>query len=298
VGLIFCAWVIIGMHVRLIGAASVVAVYVQESEVTAPTPAATPPPYSMSDHLAPADSGLLWLVNQDNPLPPDFTPSNLVTHQGIRLYPAAYTAYTQMLTAMKADGGTHGLQLISAYRPYDYQREIFDRKVASLIPEGHDADTVEELASHTVQRPGASEHQTGLALDVTISGYLTEDFAATKAGQWLAANSHRFGFIVRYPQHKTEITEIIYEPWHLRYVGVPHASIMHENDLTLEEYAQFIAGGMYIHWDGCEDGRAYYLVMFTQFWPEKAPRGLTDVSSTRYGGGVGYIMTFRGVYGH
>ena len=240
-----------------------------------------------------ADSGLLWLVNQDNPLPPTFTPQNLVTHQNnIRIHPSAHTAYTKMLAAMQAEGVTHGLQLASAYRPYEYQRSLFERKTRDLISQGHSPAAADELASKSLQRPGASEHQTGLALDVTVTGHLTQDFAATAAGQWLAANSHRFGFIIRYPRHKAEITQIIYEPWHLRYVGAPHAQIIWENGITLEEYTLFIAAGPYIVW--CKnESRAYYLVTYSQFWPETTPQGLIDISSVRYGGGMGYIMTFR-----
>jgi len=197
-----------------------------------------------------------------------------------------------MIAAMHAEDGTHGLQLISAYRPYDYQHNLFERKVRELISQGHSATSADELAAKSLQRPGASEHQTGLALDVTITGQLTQDFASTMAGQWLAENSHRFGFIVRYPQHKTEITQIIYEPWHLRYVGVPHAQIIWENGITLEEYMQFIAAGPYIVWCNNING-AYYLVTFSQFWPAPPPQGLAGISSASHGGGIGYIMTFR-----
>jgi len=237
------------------------------------------------------DTGLLWLVNHENPLPPGFTPQNLVTHQGIRLHHAAYIAYGQMLAAMNAEGGTYGLQLISAYRPYEYQRTLFDNKVRGLISQGHSGATAEDLATKSLQRPGSSEHQTGLALDVTVSGYLTQDFAATKAGQWLATNSYRFGFIIRYPQHKTEVTQIIYEPWHLRYVGIPHARIIWENGLTLEEYASFIASGPYIQWQGNNKSRSYFLVMYTEFWPESPLPNLINISSIRPGGRGGYILT-------
>jgi len=239
------------------------------------------------------DSGLLWLVNQDNPLPPTFAPQYLVTHQGVRLHASAHTAYTQMIAAMKAEGGTHGLQLISAYRPYDYQQNLFYRKTSELISQGHSAAEADELASKSLQRPGASEHQTGLALDVTVSGHLTQDFSMTMAGQWLAANSHRFGFIIRYPMHKTEITQIIYEPWHLRYVGTPHAEIIWENGITLEEYRQFIAAGPYIQRCKLDETNTYYLVKYSEFWPQDPPPGLKDISSIRHGGGVGYIITLR-----
>ena len=245
------------------------------------------------------DSGLLWLVNHENPLDAQFSPQNLVTHQGVRLRAQAHTAYNRMLTAMKAEMGAHDLQLISAYRPYDYQRSLFEKRVGELAAQGHSPAEADEIATKSLQRPGASEHQTGLALDVTVTGHLTQDFAATAAGQWLAVNSHRFGFIIRYPRHKTEITQIVYEPWHMRYVGIPHAHIIWENGLTLEEYAQFIAAGPYIHW--CRGqannpnpaSREYYLIIYSEFWPEQPPPGLTDISATSYGGNSGYIMTLR-----
>ena len=300
--LIFFAWVVIG---RLIGqevSGTEILTWqnTQGSPVmpagTSSAASTTKTSYVVSDSHA--DSGLLWLVNPDNPLPSSFTPSKLADHHGIRLHASAYTAYNQMLAAMTAEGGIHGLQLISAYRPYDYQRNLFDRKVSELVSQGHSVTIADELASKTLQRPGASEHQTGLALDVTVSGQLTQDFAETKAGQWLADNSHRFGFIIRYPRYKTDITQIIYEPWHLRYVGIPHAHIIWENGITLEEYAQFISGGPYMHWCEADERRAYYLITYSEFWPGLPQAGLIDISSVRQGNGAGYIITFHRVLAH
>jgi len=202
---------------------------------------------------------------------------------------AAYTAFNQMLVALKNDG-IIGLQLASAYRTYEHQHSLFTSKVNTLISQGHNPHEAEELAQTTIQRPGASEHQTGLALDVTMSGDLTKAFADTPAGKWVAANSHRFGFIIRYPQSKTEITHIIYEPWHLRYVGMPHATIMYENNLSLEEYASFIAAGQaYIVWICYEE---YFIVMHTTTWPNSSQPELVDISSVSPSGG-GYILTVR-----
>ena len=247
-------------------------------------------PMQHASSTIPPDSGLLWLINQDNPLLPDFIPPNLVTHHGIHLQATAHTAYNQMLAAMQADG-IHGLQLASAYRPYTHQRNLFTAKTSVYTAQGYSQIEAEEIASETVQPPGASEHQLGLALDVTITGDLTQAFADTSAGQWLAANSHRFGFIIRYPQAKTEITHIIYEPWHLRFVGIPHSVIMYENSLTLEEYANFIATvGTYIVWSGTNE---YYLVIFSDTLPEAVPHGIIDISSTHPGAEASYILTFR-----
>jgi len=242
------------------------------------------------------DSGLLWLVNQDNPLPSEYTPSNLVSHNGIFLQAPAHTAYNQMLAGMKADG-IMGLQLASAYRPYEYQRNLFTVRVSELVAEGHSPDPAAILAAETLQPPGASEHQTGLALDVTVTGDLTLSFGETLAGIWLAENAHRFGFIIRYPYAKTEITQITYEPWHLRYVGLPHAVIIRDNNLTLEEYAGFISkAGAYIVWAEPHASRAYYLVIHSNTRPESLPNEVIAISSDRAGEGAGYIITLRGVY--
>jgi len=299
--LILCAWILIIMRIRLSGDTTAfefddtkthaiqayMHVYTNGLALNADVNQNDTAPY-------PTDSGLLWLVNGDNPLGSSFTPSGLVTHQGVRLHPSAYIAYNQMLTTMRAYS-IHDLHLLSAYRPYDYQQKLFSAKVSKLMSQGLSADESETLAAKTLQRPGFSEHQTGLALDLTVSGQLTEAFAETKAGQWLAVNSHRFGFIIRYPQAKTEITEIIYEPWHLRYVGVPHASIMYENNLTLEEYSKFIEAGVYLHWEN-DSSRAFYLVMYSHGWPNEIPQGLVDISSDRMGDGGNYIITVRRVW--
>jgi len=284
--LIITSWIMIGMKIHVARKPTAEAAAPTEVQAVMQTLHTTPPQIT--------NSALLWLVNQDNPLPLGYTPNNLVSHQGIRLQAPAYTAYNQMLTAMKADGILN-LQLASAYRPYDYQQNLFNKKIRALESQGHNTEDATQLAAETIQRPGSSEHQTGLALDVTVSGDLTQAFASTPAGVWIAENSHRFGFIIRYPQAKTEITHIIYEPWHLRYVGVPHSTIMYENNLTLEEYAHFIAdAGTYMAWE--EPGIAFFIVTYSHIWPEIIPQGLVDISSISPGDGVGYIITIRREY--
>ena len=106
--------------------------------------------------------------------------------------------------------------------------------------QGDERSEAYEEASRSVAIPGTSEHQLGLALDILGSGYssLNEGFADTKAGQWLAENCAKYGFILRYPKGKEDITGIIYEPWHFRYVGNPHALMISDEGLTLEEYLE------------------------------------------------------------
>lgn len=212
------------------------------------------------------DTGFLWLVNRENPLCENFQPADLVTFHGVRLRAPARDAFSEMLAAMEAEG-IRGLHLQSAYRSYSYQREIFEKKIRKLVANGNTRSVAAAIAAQSIQPPGASEHQLGLALDVSINGRLSQEFAETDAGHWLAENCHKFGFIIRYPQEKTDVTDIIFEPWHLRYVGIPHAQIMRENAKTLEEYGDFLEKiHAYVVWGDDE----YFLTMYTNEPPPEA----------------------------
>ena len=119
---------------------------------------------------------------------------------------------------------------VSGYRSYERQKSIYNRNVAL-----HGKKATDALSA----KPGSSEHQTGLTIDVSassVSYLLTQRFADTKEGKWLAKNAHKYGYIVRYPKGKSKITGYSYEPWHIRYVGVTVATYLYKNKLTLEEY--------------------------------------------------------------
>jgi len=207
------------------------------------------------------DSGLLWLVNRDNRLSSCYVPTGLVEHNGIKLQSMACKAFIQMQAAMEAEK-IYGLKLQSAYRTYDYQRSIYNKKIQELITSGHTPQEAETKVAQTIQPPGASEHQLGLALDVSMDGKLTQAFGETDAGKWLEEHCHNYGFIIRYPGSKTEITQIVYEPWHLRYVGTPHATIMKNLNMTLEEYLSYIKEiRMYVFWG---EDNSYSLLMYTE----------------------------------
>lgn len=118
----------------------------------------------------------------------------------------------------------YALELISGYRTYDYQKTLYEKYVKKYGQE--EADTFSA-------RPGHSEHQTGLAFDV---GKIDDNFGKTKEGIWLAQNAHIYGFIIRYPKGKQEITGYKYEPWHIRYLGKENALKVYESGLCLEEY--------------------------------------------------------------
>ncbi|MGL5973144.1 MAG: M15 family metallopeptidase, partial [Oscillospiraceae bacterium] len=136
----------------------------------------------------------------------------------------------------KKDGVS--LQIISGYRTKERSETLFKNKVNSYLKDGYIEAAAQVEASKWVAPPGSSEHHTGLALDIVTPKYTTLNagFANTDAAQWLYDNSYKYGFILRYPKGKEEITEINFEPWHYRYVGKGHAYEIKVNKLTLEEY--------------------------------------------------------------
>ncbi|MGG3883464.1 M15 family metallopeptidase [Brevibacillus panacihumi] len=178
------------------------------------------------------------LVNKQHKLPESYEPPDLVFPNVPYLLPEkserrkmrqeAATALEQMFAAAKADG----IQLagVSAYRPHAYQKDLFNRYVKK--------DGLEKARTYSAY-PGTSEHETGLAIDISgIDGKCAASscFAGTKEAIWLAENAADYGFIVRYPEGKEAITGYIYEPWHMRYVGVETSKAIVESGLTMEEY--------------------------------------------------------------
>lgn len=140
------------------------------------------------------------------------------------------------LEKMFQDAKKDGLNLFAAsgYRSYNRQKEILNAEIANVG---------KEKALQAVAHPGQSEHQTGLAMDITSESekfLLTENFENQKEGIWLKEHAHEFGFILRYPKGKEKITGYEYEPWHFRYVGKKCASVIYKNDWTLEEYFQHV----------------------------------------------------------
>lgn len=178
------------------------------------------------------------LVNREYPMDEDFMPSGLVipnvdfVYYGDKeiLHMEVYAAAALETMFAAAEKKDIILKAVSGYRSYESQKKIYEGNVDEKGQESTDLVSAE---------PGTSEHQTGLAIDVT--GYFTgsmleENFADSKEGQWLAKHCYEYGYIIRYPEDKTEITGYSYEPWHIRYVGKELASYLHEKDWTLEEY--------------------------------------------------------------
>ena len=184
-----------------------------------------------------APNGLeVLLVNSRTPLPSDYTVELRDIGGGRQIAAVCYDDLQQMLSDCRAAGCEPAV--CSAYRSWEKQEKLFRRKVAYYRRQGYaDADAV-TLAGTVVAAPGTSEHQLGLALDIVDANHwdLDESQEDTPAQQWLMAHSWEYGFVLRYPSDKSQITGVIYEPWHYRWVGRAMAAEIHEQGLCLEEY--------------------------------------------------------------
>lgn len=203
---------------------------------TAPvtSPSATPVPVNTDT------TTFTYLVNREYTLSEDFVPEGLMTPDILfpfsdtsidkaKMVPAAAKALAELFDAAFSEEKLV-LYGVSAYRSYSRQYTIYATNLARYGT---------EQTNQYSAAPGASEHQTGLSIDISCrsEGFALEDtFADTPEGIWVAQNAHRFGFIIRYPKDKEAITGYSYEPWHLRYVGTVLAATLYETGLTLDEY--------------------------------------------------------------
>lgn len=194
-------------------------------------------PAEMPEAAVEEDAWQLRLVSAAHPLPEDFEVPELTKLKGghaidSRVYPA--------LQQMMDDCRAAGLNpvICSSYRTHDKQEELFRKKVNTLRKQGYSQEEAETEAARWVARPGTSEHETGLAVDIVDKSYqlLDEKQEQTPVQQWLMAHCAEYGFILRYSVEKSDLTGIGYEPWHYRYVGVEAAKAITEQGLCLEEY--------------------------------------------------------------
>ena len=178
----------------------------------------------------------LLLVNPWNALPEDYAVELATLANGLQVDERIYDDLSAMLTDCR-DAGLEPI-VCSAYRTEAKQRQLYANKVARVRASGVPEDQVEAEAARWVARPGTSEHQTGLALDIVAASYqvLDEKQEDTAEQQWLMENSWKYGFILRYPSEKSDVTGIGYEPWHYRYVGKAAAAEIHHTGVCLEEY--------------------------------------------------------------
>ncbi len=191
----------------------------------------------------------LILVNADHILE-KITNANLVELKDIPLSKAkgryfdkrAASDLYAMFVAAKEDG--INLYSRSTYRTYNTQKTYYDAHVNDYKKQGMTTEEAKKKTEEYTMKPGASEHHTGLAIDITTSEWekagrgLSVSFAETDAGKWLKNNAHKYGFILRYTKEKEAITKVKYEPWHFRYVGIEHAEKIYTQGICLEEYLE------------------------------------------------------------
>lgn len=201
------------------------------------------------EYIEPEDKyEYVFLVNPTHTLASDYVPEDLTdcghTRKDGRAVQKMRLAAAKSLQAFLAEGAINGVNdvtVTSAYRSYDYQNYLFNTYFDRDWATGKFA-TKEECEANVLTystKPGTSEHQSGLCCDMHNIPSAEQYFAQKPEAQWLAENCYRFGFILRYPEDKEDITGIIYEPWHFRFVGRDAATEMHELGMCLEEYIEY-----------------------------------------------------------
>lgn len=187
---------------------------------------------NIAHHTAGEDNGWnLILVNRDNYIPDDYKVELTELSNGQKVDSRIYPKLQEMFDEARKEG--LGLFVAAGYRTWEKQQELLDEKIREYENEGKTKKEAEKLAKEWVAVPGTSEHQLGIAVDINAdTGISTRD----EVYGWLSKNSYKYGFIQRYPADKKDITGVINEPWHYRYVGKKAAEKMHFKGICLEEY--------------------------------------------------------------
>lgn len=228
------------------GSADIVAMVLDSSVYNAPTCTLTvtvaETGITVPVSQVPAGNKLLPIVNSRSLLSSNYAPrlsyigeSVPTMHSNLQLTPEALYAYTKLYESSQ-QCGVGEIYVISGYRSYARQSELFSQRIKYFTDRGFEQNAARTEAEKTVMPPGSSEHQLGVSIDISTDGNTQHNFQQLPQGRWITENAHLFGFVIRYPEDKVGITGINYEPWHLRYVGVEHASYMYNHGLCLEEY--------------------------------------------------------------
>lgn len=189
------------------------------------------------------DDWNLRVANSENVLPANFTvETGLITpayarDKGMSFDARAVDDLNAMLAAANEDGVN--LLVISCFRTLTKQTNLYNAEVQKWLNQGYSEADAKAKAGTIVAVPGTSDHNLGLAVDLNS---VEQSFENTRQFTWLQEHAEEYGFVMRYPKHKQDITKIIYEPWHYRYVGVPAAKEMNERDMCLEEYVVYLRG--------------------------------------------------------
>lgn len=242
-----CIFFLIGKEVGERGIQEEIRIYVDEEKLASPNGLV----YGTSENVTEKDilgntlsnneipNNDILLVNKNHKLPEDYEVSLKTLPDGVnRAAEEAYEPLCDMLAAGRKEG--LAFEICSSYRDVDRQRELFDEDVKTLINQGYSfSEAYEEVAKETMP-PGYSEHSTGLAFDIVALDYqmLDDKQEDTDENKWLQEHCAEYGFILRYPKSKEDITSISYESWHFRYVGVEAAEYIMSEEITLEEYLE------------------------------------------------------------
>lgn len=187
---------------------------------------------NITHHVASEDNGWnLILVNRDSYIPDDYQVEFTELSNGKKVDSRIYPELQEMFNDARAQG--YGLFVREGYRTQEEQQQLLDEKIEAYENEGKSKSEAKKLAEQWVAIPGTSEHQLGIAVDINAD---TTKSLSDDVYNWLAENAHTYGFIKRYPSNKTDITGVINEPWHYRYVGKEAASKIYSQGICLEEY--------------------------------------------------------------
>lgn len=182
----------------------------------------------------------LILVNQENQISENYYFELENIENGHKVDKRIQEKTKQMLEAARREGVKPFI--CSSYRSNNTQKALFNKKVNQYKKNQYTKEDAKKEASRWVAPPGTSEHEIGLAIDIVSKDYqiLDEKQEKTEVQKWLIENCNKYGFVLRYPTNKKEITKVNYEPWHYRYVGVENAKFMKEKDFCLEEYIEYL----------------------------------------------------------
>ena len=187
---------------------------------------------NITHHVASEDNGWnLILVNRNSYIPDDYQVELTELSNGKKVDSRIYPELQEMFNDARAQG--YGLFVREGYRTQEEQQQLMDEKIEAYENEGKSKSEAKKLAEQWVAIPGTSEHQLGIAVDINAD---TTKSSSDDVYNWLAENAHTYGFIKRYPSNKTDITGVINEPWHYRYVGKEAASKIYSLGICLEEY--------------------------------------------------------------
>lgn len=190
---------------------------------------------NITHHMASEDHGWnLILVNRENYIPADYEVQLTELSNGKKVDSRIYPELQEMFNAARAQG--YGLFVREGYRTQEEQQQLMNEKIEAYENEGKSKSEAKKLAEQWVAIPGTSEHQLGIAVDIINAD--TTKSSRDDVYNWLEENAHTYGFIKRYPSNKTDITGVINEPWHYRYVGKEAASAIYSQGICLEEYIE------------------------------------------------------------